>query len=156
MTDRAAPSRRSAVIFDVDGTLCDVSSVRHHVATRPKNFDAFHAASIDCPARPDVLDGVTAARKAGHAVLVVTARRFQWRYHTILWLSENGVDYDELYMRADDDHRRDVEVKRDVLRRIRRDGYEPVLAWDDNPNVIQLWETEGIPVRLVPGWEVAG
>lgn len=149
-----ATSPRTAVIFDMDGTLCDVSSVRHFVAQRPKNFDAFHSASIDCPPHGDVLHGVTSAREHGHAVLVVTARRFQWRYHTILWLAENGVEYDELYMRPDDDHRADVEVKRDVLRRIRRDGYDPVLAWDDNPNVIGLWESEGIGVRLVPGWEV--
>lgn len=94
-----------------------------------------------------------AARDAGQAVLVVTARRFRWQYHTIFWLAENGVEYDELYMRPDDDHRADVEVKRDILRRIRRDGFEPVLAWDDNPSVIALWEAERIAVRLVPGWD---
>ncbi|WP_092501608.1 hypothetical protein [Agrococcus jejuensis] len=42
--------RAPAVLFDVDGTLCDVRSIRHHVdGTGRRNFDAFHAESIDCP-----------------------------------------------------------------------------------------------------------
>ncbi|MFV8051350.1 MULTISPECIES: hypothetical protein [Mycobacteriaceae] len=47
-----------AVIVDVDGTLCDVSSVRHFVAARPKDFDAFHSAAETCPPHTHVLDEV--------------------------------------------------------------------------------------------------
>lgn len=144
-----------AVIFDVDGTLCDVSSVRHFVASRPKNFDAFHAGSIDCPPHADVARAARAATAEGLAVLVVTARKLMWRYHTILWLAEQRIPYDELYMRDDRDGRRDVEVKTDILRDIERDGYRPVAAWDDNPSIVALWRSRGIDVHVVPGWEHA-
>lgn len=144
---------RPAVIFDVDGTLCDVRGIRHHVRVRPKNFDAFHGESIDCPPHQHVVDNTHAVAASGSAVLVVTARRHRWRYHTILWLHENAVPYDQLYMRADHDHRKDVEVKRELLRHIKADGYHVTMAWDDNPAVITLWESEGIPVTVVPGWE---
>lgn len=143
----------SAVIFDVDGTLCDVSGVRHHVLRRPKDFAAFHAAAIDCPANPDVVEGVHDARRDGHAIVIVTARRARWGFATLLWLKEQGIEHDAMYMRNDRDDRKDIHVKADILRHLRRDGYDPVLAWDDNPAVIALWESEGIPVRLVPGWE---
>lgn len=41
--------KHPAVIFDMDGTLVDVSSVRHFVMDKPKDFDAFHAGTAGCP-----------------------------------------------------------------------------------------------------------
>ncbi len=105
----------TAVIIDVDGTLADVSSIRHHVLTRPKNFNAFHAESVSVPPNAEVVALAHQAKAEGHAVLVVTARRAQWRNHTAMWLALNDVPSDSLFMRAQDDHRRDVEVKRDIL-----------------------------------------
>jgi hypothetical protein len=55
-------------------------------------------------------------------------------------------------MRADNDFRPDYEVKKDILARI-RNSWDVVEAWDDNPNVTRLWQEEGIPFVLVPGWE---
>lgn len=152
---RVLTPEKDAVIFDVDGTLCDVRSIRHLVAkgSRTRNFDAFHEQSVDCPAHLHVADAARQARADGLAVLVVTARKFAWRYHTMVWLHEHQVPYDELYMRADSDGRPDYEVKTDVLRNLRADGYRPVHAWDDNPSVIALWRQQGIPVTVVPGWD---
>lgn len=149
---------QTAVIFDMDGTLCDVSSIRHHVNPNDpgfsgdKRFDLFHSESIDCPPNQQAIDEVERARAEGHAVVVVTARAFEWRYVTMLWLNENGVEYDELYMRKDGDFRRDFEVKADILDAMWADGYEPVRAVDDNPSVIELWESEGIETVVIPGW----
>lgn len=140
-----------AAIFDVDGTLCDVSSVRHHVMTRPKNFDAFHAESINCPPNPEVVDMAREFRAAGITIIVVTSRREQWWWHTTLWLRENEVPYDHLIMRRDKDGRPDYEVKKEILRRIQR-HYHVVCAVDDNPSVIRLWREEGIPTKVIPGW----
>ena len=39
---------REAVIVDVDGTLCDISTALHHLP----NYDAFHRASRECPPTP--------------------------------------------------------------------------------------------------------
>ncbi len=144
---------RPAIIFDVDGTLCDVSSVRHHVLTPPRNFDAFHSDALACPPHPAAASAAREAAQAGIAVLVVTARGERWRRPTGFWLALNDIPSDELYMRADKDGRRDVEVKRDILTRI-RSRYKVMRAWDDNPSVIDLWREEGIPVKVVPGWQL--
>lgn len=50
-------SARKAVLVDVDGTLCDVSGIRHYVQSFPKNrnFDKFHRASALCPAIPSAV-----------------------------------------------------------------------------------------------------
>jgi phosphoglycolate phosphatase-like HAD superfamily hydrolase len=139
-----------AVIFDMDGTLADVSGIRH-LLNGPGRFDAFHRASIDCPPHQWVVDAANAEHAAGRAVLVVTARSARYRHVTAMWLAIHAVPSASMFMRADKDNRPDFEVKAEILAKIRQ-RYTPVAAWDDNPNVIRLWEQEGIPVTVVPGW----
>jgi FMN phosphatase YigB (HAD superfamily) len=142
-----------AVIFDVDGTLADVSGIRHYVQSDPKNrnFEKFHAAASLVPPHPEVVELAASMRAAGFAILVVTSRKERWRWNTTLWLRKWEVEHDGLHMRADDDGRRDVDVKRDILWRLQQ-RYRIVLAVDDNPSVIALWNAEHIPVVTWPGW----
>lgn len=144
-------TKPDAVLLDMDGTLADVSSIRHHVLSRPKDFDAFHAASVDVPPNTAAVAIARDAAAAGQVVIVVTARRHKWRHHTAWFLALNNIPSDVLIMRRDDDHRSDVEVKRDILTQIRT-RWNPVLAVDDNPSIIALWQSEGIPTVVIPGW----
>ena len=146
---------KSCVIFDMDGTLADVSSIRHHLRPehgKRKDFDTFHSESVNVPPHAHVVNAAHVAKLLGHDVLVVTARRHMWRHHTAWWLAMHGVPSDALFMRGNDDHRPDFEVKKDILHTIRQ-AWNPIHAWDDNPAVIRLWESEGIPVSIVPGWD---
>lgn len=144
---------RDAVIFDMDGTLCDVRSIRH-LLQGPGSFDAFHLASANCPPHQWVVDAARQVHEDGMAVLIVTARKWRYRNLTAMWLALNQVPSDAMWMRRDDDARPDFLVKQGILRQIRR-LYNPVHAYDDNPNVIDLWDREDIPVTPVPGWEEA-
>ena len=145
--------KRDAIIVDMDGTLADVSSIRHHVRHPARDFDAFHAASVDVPVNPEAVRIAREAHEAGLAVLIVTARRSRWRHHTAWFLAMHGIPSDALIMRGDKDGRSDVDVKRDMLDEIVRRAWTPVLAVDDNPSVVALWESEGIPTVVIPGWE---
>lgn len=143
-----------AAIFDVDGTLCDVSGIRHYVKNpRHRDFTSFHAASIFAPAHQQVVELAQSLHENGVTIFVVTARKERWRYMTSTWLQKYGVPFLYLYMREDNDDRKDVEVKRDILNRIII-RYRPILAVDDNPAVIELWDSHEIPTIIVPGWEV--
>lgn len=143
---------RSAVIFDVDGTLADVRGIRHHVVgTRRKNFDAFHAESVNVPAHSHVVNAAQVAEMLGHDVLVVTARKVRWARHTAMWLALNRVPSAAMFMRADADSRPDVEVKRDILMSVKK-RWHVLAAWDDNPKIIELWKSEGIHCNVVEGW----
>jgi len=147
--------KKSAVIFDMDGTLADVSSIRHHLIpddNKKKDFDTFHSESVNVPAHSHVVNATQVAKLLGHDVLVVTARRHMWRNHTAFWLAMNGVPSDMLMMRANEDYRKDYLVKKDMLDTIRQ-AYDVIHAWDDNPAIIQLWKDEGVPYTVVPGWE---
>ena len=143
-----------AVIFDVDGTLCDVSSIRHFVA-RPKgekDFHAFHSAAAACPPHQWVLDAAHEWAASGVAVLVVTARSEEWAVPTLWWHLLNEVPFTDIFHRPLRDFRKDVLIKTDILAEIRRRGYNVVHAYDDNPAIIALWVSENIPVTEVPGW----
>lgn len=145
---------RTAVIVDVDGTLCDVSSVIHHVERHPKDFDAFHAGSANCPPHAHVVREVAEHHRAGHTIVVVTARMYRWEDVTRTWLNRHlPVPHLGPFMRGDADYRPDVEVKRDIHRVLTADhGLTIVRAIDDNPAIIDLWTELGIPTTVVPGW----
>lgn len=142
---------RDAAIFDMDGTLCDVRSIRH-LLKGPGSFDAFHAASINCPPNQWVVDDAKQAHADGLAVLIVTARTHKWRNLTAMWLALHGVPSDAMWMRRNGDQRKDFLVKQGMLKQIRQ-YYNPVHAWDDRPEVCDLWGRENIPYTVVPGWE---
>lgn len=142
-----------AAIFDMDGTLVDVSAIRHHVRTIPKDFDSFHAASVDAPANDWVVAAARELHGQGVAVLIVTSRKHRWRHHTAWWLALHGVPSAGMWMRHDSDGRDDFTVKEEILNRILDLGFEPIAAFDDNPAVISLWQGRGIPTTIVPGWE---
>ncbi|EQD83230.1 hypothetical protein [Saccharopolyspora erythraea] len=142
---------RPAVIADMDGTLVDVSGIRHHVTGPERDFAAFHAASIDCPPNPGVVAEVREHAALGRDVVVVTSRSRRWERLTSMWLALHDVPTDALFMRRDGDYRPDVEVKRDILAGIRR-RWDVRHAIDDNPAVIALWREAAIPVSVVPGW----
>lgn len=141
-----------AVIFDCDGTLVDVRAIRHYVTGKVRNFHKFHTESVNCPPNADVVEAAHQAHRDGLKVLIVTAREDTFGTHTAFWLAGQALHYDELYMRPKGDYRPDYVVKKDILDQIRKDGYDVVHAYDDNPNVIRLWQEEGIPTTVVAGF----
>jgi phosphoglycolate phosphatase-like HAD superfamily hydrolase len=149
-------NKPKAIIFDMDGTLANVSGIRHYLRPTPphrsKNFDAFHAESVDCPPNPAVLNHAMVAHLLGHQIIIVTARRARWRHHTAWWLALHGVHSDAMFMRGDKDNRPDYLVKQDILAAIQH-TWDVVHAVDDNPSVIALWQEHGIPTTIVEGWE---
>lgn len=152
-------ARKNAVIVDMDGTLANVSSIRHLVdgINTKKDFNAFHEASEFVPANRQAIDFCVRHHKAGDLILILTARMRQWEGATERFLTRELVPYapyvSPIWMRADGDYRKDREVKCEILAEIRK-TYNVVAACDDNPNVIELWEEEGIPeIEIIPGWD---
>lgn len=143
-----------AEIFDMDGTLCDVSSVRHLVAQVPKNFDAFHRAAVTvCPPHDWVAQAARDAHDAGRKVLIVSARMTRWGRDTLRWADNCGIPYDDAWFRQDHDYRPDHIVKREIYHDICSRGYNVVRAYDDNPSIVALWEELQVPCVVVPGWD---
>jgi|FLOH01.1.fsa_nt_gi FMN phosphatase YigB (HAD superfamily) len=149
--------KQQAVIFDIDGTLADVREYRWRYLepeTRIggyKDMQSFHRESVNAQPHDWVAEDARRWHELGVTVLAATARKAMWRNQTAMWLDLNNIPSHRLYMRGDHDNRFDVDVKRDMLELIRFE-FDIVHAYDDNPSIIELWESEGIPVTVVPGW----
>lgn len=141
------------VIYDVDGTLVNVSGIRHLVAAGLKNrdFDAFHRASVDCPPIPEVVYSAQLWGEAGLKVGQLTARQEKYRSLTSFWIADHKVPSDLLVMRDDGDFRSDAEIKREKIARL-LEQYEIELAYDDNPAIWEVWDEFSIPCVRVPGF----
>lgn len=152
LNERQFSKKPTAHIFDMDGTLADVSGIRHHVSGGNRDFHTFHMESAGVPPHQEVVDAAREAHEAGHHVAIVTARKAKYRNPTAMWLALNGVPSDSMHMRADKDNRPDYDVKQDIHREL-NSQFDIVHAHDDNPNVIRLWKEKGIDTTVVPGWE---
>ncbi len=138
-----------AVIADLDGTLCDVSEIKHLVEGEERDFHGFHAASAGCPPVEAVVDAVRAAKVAGRGILVVTSREFIWRDLTLDWLAQHEIPYDELVMRIVGDYRPDHVVKAEMLDDLEKRGWSVGEAWEDADDIADLWASRGITVHRV-------
>jgi hypothetical protein len=133
------------VIVDLDGTLADCTHRLHHVREgRRKNWDAFFAAChLDEP--HEVVVALVKALQRDHRLIFCSGRPERTRDATEGWLQRHlGVNKPDLYMRGDRDRRGDDIVKRELLARIRSDGFDPRLAIDDRQRVVDMWRAEGL------------
>lgn len=146
-----------AVIIDIDGTLADVRSIRHLLAgsiftTSEEMLDLYHKLAIDVPVVEPIYIFTQQALEEDVTLFFVTARKERYRQDTIDFLRRHEIEYHGLYMRADDDMRSDVELKKDILEKIRSQGYRVTTAFDDNPQIVEMWVSEGIPAYYVTGY----
>ena len=142
---------KRAVIFDLDGTIFDPSHRLHHLDGE-KDWKAFHDGMDEdtlFEAVAELARILYRASVAGcgiDAVLLVTARHDDPKYKRMTEeaLLLHDIPYHKLYMRANNDTRPDHMVKADILQQILDEGYEPMLAVDDRPSIIEMWRAHGI------------
>lgn len=143
---------REAVIFDMDGTLADLTHRLWHIIGYPKNYDAFFdAVEQDMPITPmirltEIID------KARITILLVSGRPERSRKGTENWLDKHNVPYQELYMRPDGDFRKDSIVKSQILDHILSEGYDILFTVDDRPSVVAMWRERGITCLHCREW----
>jgi predicted kinase len=141
-----------AVIFDIDGTLADVSH-RLHYLENGKDWNGFFSQMHLDPVIEPIAElarllyaGISNGIKQpfDYAILIVSARPDDYRFETGKWLNANHIPFQKLYMRKSGDFRRDDIVKSEILQQILDDGYEPFLVVDDRPMVVDMWRSHGI------------
>lgn len=148
--------RTSAAIFDVDGTLCDVRTIRHYVERTSgqgrsrRDFARFHTESEFCPPFPEVLNLLRSLTRDGYAILVVTGREARWRALTERWLALHSINYDQLWTRGESDYRPDATVKAEMLASL-TEQWRVALAVDDRPDILAVWASAAIPTVAVSG-----
>ncbi|HET9907243.1 MAG TPA: HAD family acid phosphatase [Anaerolineales bacterium] len=138
------------VIFDIDGTLADVSERLHHIRKKPKDWDAFFRGIPQDKAIHSMVRLCNMLYASGVKILLCTGRREKDRAETVKWLSQQGVNYHELILRPDGDRRSDVIVKREMLAGI--DRSKILFVVEDRSGVVEMWRSEGLVcLQCAPG-----
>lgn len=147
--------KQMKVIFDLDGTIADISHRTHFVRGGKKDWESFFAGCVaDIPNAP-VVAAFNAHREAGHAVEIWSARSDIVRHETEAWL-EMAAGIDSAYltrMRSAGDNTPDVVLKRYWLNQL-HESERPDVVYDDRQRVVDMWREEGIACfQVAANWE---
>jgi hypothetical protein len=144
--------RTRAFIFDIDGTVANLEHRLHFIQRVPKDWDSFFSECWKDMPIAHIREVVRALLAYNRRVIFVSGRSDRVRQETETWLRAAIGHFDNLYMRADGDHRPDHIVKGELLDRIIDDGYLPVMAFDDRSSVVAMWRARGVPcAQVAPG-----
>jgi hypothetical protein len=142
------------VVFDLDGTIADISHRVHHVRDGKRDWDAFFAECVDDVPNAPVVAALQAHRTAGHRVEIWSARSDIVRAETEAWLSDAGIPpWFLTHMRAAGDNTPDTVLKRHWLMQL-HESKRPTLVYDDRQRVVDMWRAEGVACfQVVANWE---
>jgi FMN phosphatase YigB (HAD superfamily) len=135
---------RYIVLFDLDGTLADITHRRHLVESEPKHWREFYAACPDDEVNPAVAAAFHAHRAAGSAVWIVSGRSDEVRKETERWLKLNGLEPDWMLMRKAKDHQPDHKLKRSWVDCAAIPIDKVLCVYDDRSSVVAMWRELGL------------
>jgi phosphoglycolate phosphatase-like HAD superfamily hydrolase len=138
------------VIFDIDGTLADVSERIHHLKKKPKNWNAFFQGMAQDKAIRSMVRLCNILYVSGIQIILCSGRYEEHREETVKWLAQQGVHYHDVLLRKDKDHRSDSVVKREILAAI--DQSKVLFVVEDRSRVVEMWRSEGLVcLQCAPG-----
>ncbi len=126
--------RTECVIVDIDGTLAHMDGKRS-----PYDYDKVGGDRVD-----DSIRRIVQSLDNDIMIVVVSGRKSDCRDVTTKWLQDNGVPFDLLYMRDENDSRADSIVKYEILRDKIVPEFNPVAAIDDRNSVVNMWRSAGV------------
>lgn len=138
-------------IFDIDGTLSDLSHRLHLISDGQKDWDAFFdACSGDRPINR-VIATCQMLHKAEATIVLLSGRSDAVRQKTVDWLNEHRVPFHALYMRKAGDHRQDDVVKAELFERMAQEWDLKNLlgVFEDRNQVVEMYRKRGLQVFQV-------
>lgn len=132
------------VLVDLDNCISDdrwrVPLINHDAANDFLKFHPYHMAIPgDAPGNLHILQG---------EVVLITSRPIKYQWLTASWLQYHKIRYQWLLMRQESDAGlTSPEVKRKALHALLKSTPKRhiTMAYDDRPDVIAMYESEGIP-----------
>lgn len=142
------PTAKTLVV-DIDGVLADARHRQHYLNGRWQDWDSFFLSAGG--------DGLLVEQARlletvaeDHVIALVTARSDWIDEITLTWLHQHEVRWDLLIMRSSGDYRRSTAMKQHALEQLQTRNYDPVLAIEDDPRNVKMFESNGIPCIFIP------
>lgn len=140
-------NRHSAIICDLDGTLCNIEHRLKHVKHEIRKHNRWDLFNKEIPN-----DGLNKWCKEiiskfygeFHDVILCSGRVDSTRDDTVLWLEKHYINYDKLLMRHRSDFRQDYIIKEIILDFEILPRYKILFAIDDRKQVVDMWRRRGL------------
>lgn len=145
-TEEVSP--RQAVVFDIDGVICNADA-RQHFLERPKrDWEGFFAACGDDEAIEETVRLINVIAP-DVAIVLLTGRPLGVQALTVDWLERHRTRWDLLIMREAGNYSASLSFKRQTVRKLRAVGFELILAFEDDPRNEEMFEEEGVPCMYI-------
>ena len=134
----------NTIIVDIDGTLA------HRCDRQWFEYSKVHHDHLDVA----VYGIVESFANKGYKILIVSGREgtAECKALTTAWLETHKVPYVELYMRKENDYRRDSIVKKEIYDTFIKDKYDVEFVLDDRKSVCDMWREIGLKcLQVAPG-----
>lgn len=142
---RAPLTPGRAAVFDMDGVLSDAASRQHYIeGPGRRDWDAFFAACGDDRLIEDVAQ-LLHLLDAELQIILLTGRPLRVQPQTVAWLERYGLRWDLLIMRDWGDYMAAREFKQWTVRDLRSEGFELLLAFEDDRRNLEMFQAEGVP-----------
>lgn len=126
-----------AIVIDTDGTTA------HHNRS-PYDYARCYTDTPD-PHMKELLSTLD----RNYRIIGMSGRPDTWREMTEQWYLENGIPFDEFYMREASDKRNDSDVKQEMVDKYIRGRYNVLMWFDDRDRVVRRLRKLGIKVSQV-------
>ena len=141
------PGKPKAFLVDIDGTLA-------HMKNRsPYDWKRVGEDDVDEKIADIVaIIGSSLEEANRYHVVVMSGRDEVCRDETEVWLIDNGIPYDELFMRPEGDMRPDNIIKAELFDKHVRDNFDVMFVLDDRDQVVAMWRAMGLTcLQVAPG-----
>ena len=142
-------NNKNTVIFDLDGTLADISARKKLAIKMPSGVMDWNIfldpanIKLDVPNEP-VVKMAQLFAEAGFNIFIFSGRADNTKHTTLAWLTRNRVPFHKLVMRDKVRHfMPDNEFKKQLLDE-HADIDDVFLVVDDRQQVVDMWRKNGL------------
>lgn len=131
-------TKPKAIICDLDGTLALMGDRSPHDASTALEDALNHPIA-------NILEVYSHQKLYDIRLLLVTGRQEKYRGVTEQWLQKHQIThYEQLYMRPENDQRKDYVLKREIYERDIRNRFEVLFVLEDRDQVVRMWRGIGL------------
>jgi hypothetical protein len=139
---------RKTVIVDIDGTISKVGERLKYLQIEPKDWDSFYNDCFDDEPILDIVDLVYDLYIQRYNIVFCTGRRESCREKTIAWFNKHFepevAKFSKLLMRPNKDHRHDIEVKPELLKKAGIELDSIAFVLEDRNSMVKKWRELGL------------